>query len=337
MFLALKRGAVAIGALTVTFLSGCASTGLDNLGQYKKSELPKAEEMPSTAEIQNGQSKVVIFEVQDGDIPEATQAKVGSALTGELEKFINSAGAELVDRSVAQKLKEEIRRAEMEGSTGYDGPPVGDFAVRGKISQASFGSEFTEARRWTDDDGDSHYTPPQCTYTAVVTANLTVYSLPSLETATSVQAEGSVSTSEETRNSNCNAGGAGLLRGAAQEAVQVKRDVLQNFFAPKGYVLERRALEDDNVFRVSLGEQYGAKEGAEVRIFKTVESTNPLTGEATTEERKVAEGLVTNQVNSDTSWIRVGEPEAAQKIRMGHQVKIHYERSLFEKGSAFLN
>lgn len=337
MLLALKRGSVAVGALAATLLSGCASTGLDNLGEYKKSELPEAEKMPSQAEIENGESKVVIFEVQDGDIPEAKQARVGSALTGELEKFIDRAGAELVDRGVAQKLKDEIRRAEMEGSTGYDGPPVGDFAVRGKISQASFGSDFTEARTWTDDDGKTHRSPPQCTYNATVTANLAVYSLPSLDTAKSVQAEGSVSTSEETRNSNCNAGGDGLLREAAQEAVQVKRDVLQNFFAPKGYVVERRALEDDNVFRVSLGEEYGAKEGADVRIFKTVESTNPLTGETTVESRKVAEGVITNQVNSDTSWVRVGEPEAANKVRMGHQVKIHYERSLFEKGSAFLN
>jgi len=333
-----KRGAsVLAGALATAILSGCASTGLDNLGTYQKQDLPEAQQMPSKAELKGGKSKVVIFEVQDGNIAESEQANVGVSMTGELEKYIRDAGAELVDRSLAQKLKKEIRRAEMEGVTGYEGPPVGDFAVRGKVSQASFGSEFTEARRWTDDDGNVHTSPPECTYTANVTANLEIYSLPSLKTAESFQVEGTVDTSEETRSSNCNGSGQGLLREAAAEAVQVKRDKLQNFFAPKGFVTERRTKEDDNVFRVTLGGELGAKEGKEVRIFKVVEEKNDLTGETITEKRKVAEGIITNQVNPGTAWIRVSEPEQAKKVRMGHRVKVHYERGLMEKGMAIIN
>jgi len=333
-----KRGATGLISIMATaFLTGCASTGLDNLGEYKKKSMPEAEQMPSKAELSGGKSKVVIFEVQDGNIAESKQAKVGVSITGELENYINDAGADLVDRSVAQKLKKEIRAAEMQGSTGYDGPPVGDFAVRGKVSQASFGSEFTEQRTYTNDDGETVTVPPKCTYTANVVANLDIYKLPSLDKAESFQMEGTVDTTEETRSSNCNASGQGLLREAAAEAVQVKRDTLQNFFAPKGYVVERRSLEDDNVFRVTLGEDLGAKEGKEVRIFKVVKDKNDLTGKTITEKRKVAEGLITNQVNKGTSWIRVSDPEKAKKVRMGHNVKVHYERGLIEKGMAIIN
>jgi len=48
-------------------------------------------------------------------------------------------------------------------------------------------------------------------------------------------------------------------------------------------------------------------------------------------QRQIATGVMTDRVQSSSSWIKISDPELANKIRIGHMAKIEFEKSMMEK------
>ena len=312
-------------------LSGCATT-IEHPNTFAKVSLKPTTVMPTKAELGSKNSRVVIFAADDSAINLAKSASAGHTLSSELTKHISVTGAEIVDRNIAKQLQKEIALAELKGNNDYKGPNVADYAISGKLSTATVGKSFSERRTWKDKKGKWHTIPAKCTYRAKVSATMSIYNLPSLQFSKAINLEGSVSASEETRNSRCpypRTAQESLVRDAASSAVKKARIGFQNYFAPKAYVLERRVKEDKNIFKISKGKAYGFTPDSEISFYQAEIANNPLTGEASVEEAVIAKGTISDRVGDKHAWIVVDE-ETANLIKLGDYVKVKYEKNWYE-------
>ncbi len=329
----MKKAALLLGSLSI-LLTGCA--GMmgpieKNLSEYKRAPMPNAKILPSKEEFRGGKTKVVVFNLDDSHVDLAKSAKAGYSFAKALEDKISITGAEIVDRSIAQKLRQEIELAEMKGGSGYAGPNVASFAVTGEVSAANVGAEYSKAERWQDKKGKWHQRSASCRYSAQAKANLRIYKMPELKLLSSITVDGDVSDSQETVGSSCpisKESQEGMVQQAAMDAIESFDVEIQNQFAPKAYVVEHRSNGDDSIFKLSQGSALGFKPESIVTIYRTEEVQNPITGETTVEEYPVVKAEVTDQVSQNYAWLALDDNEKASQIRLGHYAKVKYERSV---------
>lgn len=297
--------------------AGCASTpDIGSPDRLAKMQLPVSASNPTPRGA--NVSKVVIFDVDTSKAATADQTQAGEPIRFAINGYINDSGSTLVDRDLAVALKDEVLRAEMGGAGAYRGAPVADYAVKTTVTQASFGSSFSEASSWVDDDGDYHKTPPECNYTSKVTISVDVYTVPELNRVKSFRGNGSESSSEETRNSNCNAGGGNLVRAAAADSVYDIQEDLKAFFSPTGYVLEGYEIsEGEYALKTSLTAALGAKAGQGVRLVN-------VTAEG--DRYPIGEGTIATPVVRSGAFVVVDD-EVISKVRIGDEVRIDHSCS----------
>jgi len=321
----MKKILLALCASSLLLLSGCGPLPI-KMSDYSAARLQPTDPLPKITE---GNSKVVIFKPDVSGVKLAKQAKVGHSIATALEQYISVTGSEIVDREIAQKLKQEIQLAEMKGKSEYQGPNVADFAITGTIASANAGAKFSEASQWTDKNGEIHVTSAKCKYTAQVKANLRVYKLPALSFLKTISIDDSVSVTEDTRGSQCpqsQSSKEALVQQAASKAVKDARDEFQNFFAPKAYVLERRSSESGSIFKLSQGETAGFTYKSDVTFYHLENSRNPLTGKTSSEEYEITTGIVSNLMGGNHAWVLVEDTEKANHIKLGDYVKVVYEK-----------
>jgi hypothetical protein len=297
--------------------SGCSSIEKINPADLNNEmELPVSASNPSPkgAVVR----KVVIFDVDTSAAATADRAQAGEPIRFAIDGYLNAAGAELVDRTLAAELKEEVLRAEMGGAGAYKGAPIADYAVKTTVTRASFGSSFTEAKSWVDDDGDRHVTPPKCNYSGKVEVSVDVYAVPELNRVKSFRGKGTESASEETRNTRCDASGSNLVQAAAQDSVYEIQEELKEFFSPTGYVLSGyETAEGTYVLKTSLTKNLGAKPGSGVRLVN-------VTGEG--DRYPVGEGTIGEPVVRSGAFVVVDD-EVISKVRIGDEVRIDHSCS----------
>ena len=328
----MKKLLLTVGISSAVLLSGCATT-IQHPSTYAKSPLQAADIMPSKEEIKGVKLKVVIFNPDDTGIKLAEEAKLGHSIATTLEQYATKAGVEIVDRNLAKKLQKEIQLAEMQGKPEYQGPDIADYAITGTVSSVNVGAKFTEASSWVDKKGYTHVTPASCRYSANVAANLRIYKLPALNFSKAITIDDSVSTSSETRNSSCSfsrESAESLARQAAVSAVKDARTDFQNHFAAKAYVLEHRKNDDDFIFKLSRGEDMGFVSESEVHFYHLEASENPITGDISTEEYRIATGTISNQVGTNFAWVVIDDEDEALKVKLGDYVKVEFSKSWHE-------
>ncbi|WP_027588859.1 hypothetical protein [Pseudomonas sp. RL] len=312
-------------------MAGCSSTTIKNLDAMEPRALLNSDVMPSKAELAGGKPRVVVFEAEDGDIPLAKSARVGSTIASEIEKYLAATNVELVDRKLANKLRKELALAEMHGKAEYQGEQVADFAILGVVSQAAAGAQFTEGKRFVDNKGNTVTIAPSCKYNGDVAGSVRIYKMPSMRPVTTEELSGSTYSSEDVRYSgDCalsQTGAEQFARNAATRAVERMRTNLQNQFAPTGYVIEQRVSKDQVAVKVTLGGKHGIKQGDTVEITNVTRMNNPLTNQTSIETFSLGTARVSNQIGSESAWILV-EEEIAEKIRIGQPVRLQFKKGL---------
>ncbi len=317
-----------------TLLAGCTSLEIKDLDQWQPVNLVTTDHPPTPEQIAaTGQrTKVVVSQFKEPSNRRlAQEASLSTALTAGVESYLTDAGVQLVSRDNAQTLLDEVAVAETTGQSGrYQGPEVASFAVMGRIDSVDIHSEFTAGYQVKTKEGTKRV-PSSCRYTANMSGTLQIYAIPELQMARNITFSGSDSNSEESYNcSDSMSKYMALIRSAGESGLRSGRVALQNHFAPKGYVVDMRT-NGDNAYlvRVMLGSDRGLKKGSKIEFFASKESYNPLTQQSSREDQKIAVGLVTDQISSDTAWILLDKPEMAQKIKLGDFVKVSFERGFF--------
>lgn len=303
-------------------IAGVLAAGCSSVPKVTQEHLTDAMDLPVSASNPAPRgadvSKVVIFDVDTSKSTTADRAQAGEPIRFTIDGYLNDAGAELVDRTLALELKDEVLRAEMDGAGSYRGAPVANYAIKTTVTQASFGSSFTEASSWIDKKGKRHTSPPKCNYSSKVDVSIDVYTVPELNRVKSFRGQGSESSSEETRNSNCPANGGNLVRAAAQDSVYEVQEELKAFFSPTGYVLEGyKTSEGKFVLKTSLTSDLGAKAGGNVRLVNVT---------ADGDRYPVGEGRIGDPVVRSGAFVVVDD-EVISKVRVGDEVRIDHSCS----------
>ena len=328
----LNRVSSLVTVVALASLCGCAGTTISNIDAFKPEPLEKASVMPSDESLSGGKSKVVVFEFDEGGNVVAQESHLGLSMAGNIEAVITEKqGTELVDRKAAEKLQQEIALSEMNKGGSYEGPRIADYAISGSITNAGFNKRFNEATQSVNKKtGQVYRTAPSFRYTADFAGTLKVYELPSMKVVKTLSLKDNKSRTEETRSSSTyTERDDELVRGAGADAVKAMRIELQNFFAKKGYILDKRAAENTRIFQVSLGTEDGVAQGDTCEVFTYKEFKNNITGKVQYEKVKLCEAKVTNLVANNTAWLAIPNEESL-KIRLGDEVKVRYSKNFMD-------
>lgn len=304
--------------------------------------------MPSADNLEGRSPKVVVFALDENNNEVAKNSNLGTSIANNIENMLTRDRLiELVDRNAAKKLEKEIALAEMTKTGSYKGPAIADYAISGAISNADFTSKYSSGSTYVNPKNMQVVTiPPQFSYSSSVAGNIKVYELPSLTVVENIEFSGAYSRSENVRQKGGVSLGAlqiggeqvdgatrddGLVRKAGEDAILDTKIELKNAFAKRGYILEKRTLDDKAIFKITLGSQDGIKQDDEFEIIGHFEVENPISGETEVERRIIATGKVSDQINPKNSWVVINEKERVNSIRLGDELKIKYTRNGFEK------
>lgn len=306
-------------------LSGCA-TAIKDLPSYRPAPLLETDIMPSPGMLESRRAQVVVFEVDDSAVRRRT-ALVGNVMTRAIEARLSEGGVEIIDRNMAMTLRDELNLAEAKGQGSYAGPSVANFAVKASITNADFTSEYVQIQLVRTKKG-TYWEPAHCNYRAQVSGTLRVYEIPSLRLLANVNLAGPAFLSSEERCNDTRADA--LIRQAAEEAVKRYRTEFQNLFAPKGYVIEKRVKGDKAIFKIMLGSNQGVKSQDKLSFYTLHQNTNPLTQKTSYEDVLLTEGVVSDLLGPDYSWVVPLDQAKAKTIRLGDFVKIVFKKSALE-------
>jgi curli biogenesis system outer membrane secretion channel CsgG len=314
--------------LIVLMVSGCTSSKIDNLDAFQKVPMQLSANMPSKAALIGSKSRVIILGVEDKKWPGA-----GEDVANKVIKELNTTNnVVIVDRTLAAQLGQEIQLAETKGRAGYKGQDVADYAITGKITDGAAEIKYTASSSYQDKEGKIHVTPARCTTSGSAAFSLKIVQLPSLNVIKTIDVDGTASSTQDGDfgwgRSHCvsldQATAKGIVSAAMNNAVRKARVELKNQFAPSGYVTERRRFEKTNIFKTTLGAPDGAIQDLGVGIIRFSTEQNPLTGEKNTEQNIVAQGVISDQIGSNFSFVIISDAEEADKILLGDKVQVKY-------------
>jgi hypothetical protein len=332
----LKRFLFSLLIIVVTF-SGCGTA--IKLHEYLPSALQKAPFAPSKEVIKNDKlPRVIIMDVDENGIDVAKNAHLGSSIAGHINTLLaRSKSVNVVSRQKSKSLQtmidKEVKAAELAKEIGTD---VGqaDFIITGLLSSASYTYDFSEGYYYEVKNKEGKtvklYRSPKMSYRACSVGSIKVLTLPKLHEVESIAFnECSYETNDVRSPRNARKRNDSLVRQSGTKAAKHVSYALKNVFAKKGYVYELRKKDDDAIIHTTLGYNFGAFEGARVNIY-TIESTYNALTEATTKEIvPIGQGIISNQITPNTSWIIVDELSEGRTIQAGDFVKITYTNSAF--------
>ncbi len=330
--------------ISCTILTSCAPT-IKDLNKYQKQFLTKTEYMPSEDALANKPPKVVVFALDENSNQVATQAQLGNTIANNVENILaKNRLAELVDRNASAKLQKELALAEMNKTGSYKGPKVADYAISGTISNAGFTSKYSKGSIYYSPSAGWVSIPPNFKYSSDVSGNLKIYELPSLTVVEAIEFKGRKTRTENVRQDGGISLGAlqiggqeaegtqrddSLVRKAGEDAVDDIKISIQNSFAKKGYILEKRIYKDQSIFKISIGSLDGIKHGDKFEVTGQFEVENAITNKTEIERRIITTGTVTDKIDPKTCWVIVDDSDLANSIRLGDSVKMKYEKHWF--------
>lgn len=332
-------------------LSSCG-TKIKNFDKYEKHLLPATQFLPSKEDLEQKIPKVLVIELNENNIETAKQAKLGNSLAKNIENILaQNELASIIDRDSATDLKDEIILSQINNdNSNYSGPIIADYAITGTISNANFTSEYKSAQNYFNrSTGTYEYKPPKFIYQSLVSGNIKILKIPSLDTVKVIEFDGKETRQENAQNNGgirlggLSIGGTenqaqkednGLIREAAKKAIFNMAEDLQNIFAKNGYILEKRVLKNKTIFKVNLGKNDSIKEGDHFNIIAKYQTQNPITKEDEIETRIIASGKISNQINPDSAWIIIKNKEDLNKIRLGDRMQVFYKKSFKKKHGA---
>lgn len=315
--------------MAVSLVSGCA-TQINDFGSYRPAPITDTDVMPSPEQLEAKRTKVLVFEADDKAVRDRLN-NAGVLMARKIEEVLLQSSVEIVDRSLAMRLRDEIALAEAkgDGSTTYSGPEVASVAVRSFITNVGAGSKFTPASQY-EYKGKIYQVAHYCNYTGYATGGMRIYEVPSLRLMGTFAMKGNVSMSESAYCRNDQSVLLGLARQAVEDSVNSKRVDIKNMFAPKGYVVEKRVMGKNVIFKVMVGKTHSAASQDKLTFYTVQKNENRLIKKVEFEEVPITTGVLSNQIGEDFAWIIPDNLDKARQIRLGDFVKIVYKKGFFD-------
>ena len=323
---------MAIFFFFISIISGCSAPKVEmDFNTYIRAPLEKAAVLPARGEINNLEKKtVVVFSYDNSNANLSKESNIKNKTAATLENYIANVGVELVSRQgdKDEQLREEAKLYRlMSNERGiYNGQYKADYFIMGLINSIGAKGEFYQYK-------SKEETERKCNYIVTISGSIRVYNMLERKIVQDIRFDTNHSSSENTRSSNCPIRPS--IKLIAQRAVDIglgkAKAKLQNFFASRAYILEKRTNGDRNIFKVSMGDNNNLKPGDNIDIYTREIATNSLTRSANVEERKIAEGKVTDFVTNTTAWITVPDKVQANRIRLGDLARVRYQRPIIDR------
>jgi len=345
-----------LAVLLASLVTGCQSIKL-SLSEYPEdttSMMDPAAKMPTESSLKASQdrTKVILLGSEQSAANGQAYPELTDALTREVEAILAGNGVEIVDRSLAGKLDQEIKMCELQGS-GKCGsqmePSVARYAVKATITNASYAPTLIPAQRMTGGDttfaiaaasypgfveryavdgkNDQIVINPHFNHVAQVSTAVRVYEVPSLRELKAVTSSGA----DNQRTADRAPLESQLLLASLKTAVESSEAKVEllNVFAPRGFVIGRRTNGKKTIFKVSMGSTQGLIPGSTVVIASEQDSVNPITKKASTDLIDVVKGKVSELVLTSEAWVIPDDDEKARKVSLGDQVIVKHEGNLW--------
>lgn len=311
--------------LLALVLPACATKVDKNV--FHNVVLKEGEILPSKNQLKQERAKIVVMDTEKRTTL-AKGSQLGEDFSLAIEKELNEAGSEVVDRNVSIALSKELRLAELNGVGSYSGPQVAQYAIRGQINSVDYtvtkSAQLLSKLFKNKNDIAVHFD-----HKAKMAGTIKIYELPSLRLLSTINVTGSATENDIEEGENP-ATGAALLKAAASYAISDKGHEFKNFFAPRGYIIDRRANATQSVFKVLIGRDHGVKPGDNIVIYSPrKQKPDAITGKEAMEELEIAQGSVSDRVGESESWVTVDDKLLADKVRTGDYVKVKYEENSF--------
>lgn len=352
---------VLVAASLALVMSGCASTKI-NLSDFPEdttADMARTERMPDKAAVEGSRkrARVILLGVDNADGNSSANRELNEAFAKEVDAKLSALGVEIVDRSLAGKLDQEIKACEMQGRSKCASniePSVAQFAVKPTVTNASYTATPVAEQRTqggnalfamlsgtyggdlvsrfaVDGKNDVLVVKPHMLHTAKVSTTVKVYEIPSLREVKAVVGN----SGDQTKRTAFGMSQleSGMLVNALSAAVPTPDDMasLANIFAPKGYVTGRRTGPKLPIFRVSVGSDQGVREGMAVMIATERENENPITGAKTIDLVDVVHGAVSSLVSPDECWVIPDDEDKAKRVALGDRVVIKHEVNFMQQ------
>ena len=311
-----KKGLIAVALISI--ISGCSSMDPDRLC------LPSERIEINNAEIPvvpNKDQKIIVLPI-DIPYPESASQSLKTVILNELEASILNIGGQVVDRKLANKLKNEIKLAEQSGRYNTNGVPIADIAVITEVTASNLSYSFEKESKSKNKDGETKYHPAKCKFNVDVKAITKVISLPDMSLLERIEFDGSDSSSTETRDSDCpitQAKYAGMANKAATNAIKHSFE-LQKMLAPIAPVIELRQCDAGSMVKIGMGSNRKIRPGSDIIFSQIYKNESGEIETYTIGEGKVVD-IENDGIKPTFSWVAI-EDELPLKLRRGDAAKI---------------
>lgn len=341
-------------------MGGCAGTAI-NLSDFPEdttADMERAERMPTKEDVERSRSRarVVVLSVDNVDGNAKANRELNDAFSREVEAALVKKGVEIVDRSLAGRLDQEIKACELQGRAKCGSnlaPTVAQFAIKPTVTNAAYSQSSVSEQQLRGGDAqfallagtygdmvsrfavdgvnDILVVKPHLLHSAKVSTTVKVYEIPSLRELKAVT--GASGEQKQRTAMGMAQVESSMLVNALQSAVPTADDMAEvaNLFAPKGFVTGRRTGPKKPIFRVSVGNGQGVREGMKVMIASERENDNPITGAKTIDLVDVVHGYVSSLVTEDEAWVIPDDEEKAKKVALGDRVVIKHDVNALER------
>lgn len=323
------------------------STKISNFELYNQSFLSKSEFIPTKDQINKDKSNIIIYKINDKKSKLAIRAGLGYIATKNIETIIASNKiANIINRDNYQKLKDEITLSQLNNNFSYKGPIPANYAIIGEISGSSFNSKYISSKESFDEKTKKYnYTPPKYKYSGSVEGKVNIIQLPNASIIKTIELKGDANGEEYINSNNIKIGkfqfsnkaskpkeyDESIMQQSINDATYMIEEDIKNFFAPIGYISQKKKYKNKVIFKISLGSNDGIKQNDKIYIYTKVRIKNDLTDQFETETRYIGSAKISNIINDTSSWIVLEDNKNNIKIRLGDIVKIKYDKSFAKK------
>ena len=296
--------------LIFLFLLGCAPK--INPNEYHPVIAQKAKILPSKTDI-NNKPNIIIFTKQKNIYETRAKEDLSNLL-------INSSYVNILSRN--SNIKDEIKLAENAKATNSNLNQA-DFIIIEDITPKTYNEKYIPPQYYKDKKGKYHKIPGYYLYKACSGGYINIYNILPYTLTKSIYTSGCFSTTTPTYQYIKNY----VTLNSIKQSINNSKYQLYKFFTPKGYIFEIRKKGDEIIIHTTLGKNNGAREYAKVNIYEKKLITIPFSNKKIIEEKKIGEGIISNIVNENDSWVIVNK--TTQSVKIGDYIKMNYKFSFW--------
>jgi hypothetical protein len=336
----------------ILFITACAKNyKIDNFNSYIKTNIPVDPSFDKSINITGDSYKIVVPTFSVTNSKDASELGLDISATSYLSKELQKYGVSILDRTASDKIANELSLIEMHGGlkakkqqpTKNIMPDIADFAIVGSIDEVTFSNSLSDmglintvanvslalatGGRYI---GGGTVVASRYKYKSTVSGSISLIDLStnkvliktyfseSLEDSEAAQGYGggliTISELKKAKDKDSN-----LVSDTLKSALIHKIPEIMHQLSPVGYIVERRDIDNKTppIFKISAGKNDGLMCKDVVRFIKHVSHTNPLTNAVENNEEIIANGVVSNLIENEYSWVIVENPSEASALQLG--------------------